>query len=117
MKDALRAAARAAEGAGRLHGADVCTGRAEQPVCGDELELDLRIADGQLAELAWRARGCPATLAVAGCLKAAWHGTAIAEARARLAARVAQLGGLAPHEGHALELALRALDDARRTSS
>lgn len=117
MSEALRAVARAATGAGSLAGAGVCRGRAGHPVCGDELELDLRVRDGVVAELAWRARGCPATLAVAACLHGAWVGAAIGDARARLESQLGRLGGLAAHERHALELALRSLAQATAATS
>lgn len=109
MSDALRAASRAADGAGRLSGDRVCSGRAEHEVCGDELEVDLILGDGRILDLAWRARGCPATLAVASCLRPACVGTTAAEVPMRIASRVAELGGLATHERHALELAARAV--------
>ncbi len=110
VSSSLRRAADEAVGAGRLEAA--ATGHAEHPVCGDELSIDVSVADGRIEALAWRARGCPATLAVAGCLHDAWVGTLAEEAAAALAARLG--GGLAAHERHAEKLALRALDDALR---
>ena len=109
MSDALRAASRAADGAGRLTGDRVRSGRAEHPVCGDELEVDVLLGDGRIEDLAWRAHGCPATLAVAACLRPACLGTTPAEVPARIASRVAELGGLATHERHALDLGARAV--------
>jgi NifU-like protein involved in Fe-S cluster formation len=117
VSEALRAASRAAIGAGSLAGAGVARGRAEHPVCGDELELDVRVREGVVAELAWRARGCPATLAVAACLHGACVGAAIGDARTRLEAQLGRLGGLAAHERHALELALRCLAQATVATS
>lgn len=117
MNDALRALARAAEGAGSLQGPGVRTGRAEHPVCGDELELDLLWQGDRIGDLAWRARGCPATLAVAASLRGAWRDVPITAARSRLVARLAQAGGLAQAEGHAVELAMRALAAAQEASA
>lgn len=104
----LRRAAEQALGAGRLD--DAASGRAEHPICGDELAVDVRVRDGQIEALAWRARGCPATLAVAGCLHDAWVGARVADAASALTQRLG--GGLAVHEQHAKALALRALDRA-----
>lgn len=104
----LRRAAEQAVGAGRLD--EAATGHAEHPVCGDELAVDVRVRGGQIEALAWRARGCPATLAVAGCLHDAWVGSSVDDAAAALRARIG--GGLAAHEHHAEKLALRALEHA-----
>lgn len=104
----LRRAAELALGAGRLD--EASSGRAEHPICGDELAVDVRIRDGRIEALAWRARGCPATLAVAGCLHDAWVGASVADAAPALTSRLG--GGLAAHEQHAKALALRALDRA-----
>jgi NifU-like protein involved in Fe-S cluster formation len=110
----MRALARQAQGAGRLDAEDVTRGRAEHPVCGDELEVDVRIVDGSIAELAWRAVGCPATMAVAACLSRAWVGVAVVDAPAALDRTLGALGGLAAHERHAASLAARALEAAAR---
>jgi NifU-like protein involved in Fe-S cluster formation len=104
----LRHAAERATGAGRLE--DALSGRAEHPICGDELAVDVHVREGVIAALAWRARGCPATLAVAGCLHDAWVGVAVDAAAGALRARLGS--GLAAHERHAEKLALRALEQA-----
>lgn len=104
----LRRAAERALGAGRLD--DASSGRAEHPICGDELAVDVRVRGGRIEALAWRARGCPATLAVAGCLHDAWVGASVSDVAAALTSRLG--GGLAAHEQHAKSLALRALDQA-----
>jgi NifU-like protein involved in Fe-S cluster formation len=107
VSEALRALAVAAPGAGRL--ARGRTGCAGHPVCGDELELDLELDGGRITNLAWRARGCPATMAVAAALHGALVGRTVAEAPASLGARLVELGGLGRHEQHAEKLAQRAL--------
>jgi NifU-like protein involved in Fe-S cluster formation len=93
-----------------LSGVGVMVGNAEHAICGDELRLELMLTGDRVGALAWQARGCPATMAVAGCLHEAFVGTAIAECGARLTSLVRARGGLAPHERHALELAMRALE-------
>lgn len=113
MSEALRTLLRQAPGAGELAGEDVVRGRAEHAVCGDEVEVDVRLAGGVVAELAWRARGCPACMAAAAAAHGALVGAPFAQARARLAERVAALGGLGPTGQHALDLVANALAAAR----
>jgi NifU-like protein involved in Fe-S cluster formation len=109
VSEELRALIRAAPGAGELRGAGVVAARAEHPVCGDEVELFVRLAGDQVEDLAWRARGCPACVAVAAAARDAVVGGRLDQAGARLAQRVAALGGLARAEQHALALLDRAL--------
>ncbi len=113
MSEALRALVRTAPGAGELAGADVRVGRAEHPVCGDEVELSVRWREGAIADLAWRARGCPACVGVAAAAREALLGCSAADAPARLSARIDALGGLQPAERHALKLVVEALGRAR----
>jgi nitrogen fixation NifU-like protein len=96
-------------GAGRLEGQDVAVGTAEHPVCGDRIEISLRLTTGCITELRWRANGCPAAMATAALAGQALVGTPLAEAASRLGAALAAHGGLAPHERHAEALLLRAL--------
>ena len=98
-----------APGAGELAGERVQRGRAEHPVCGDQVELSVRIVGDRLAELRWLARGCPASMAVAALAGEVLPGVAVAEAPAILRTALAAHGGLAAHERHAEGLLLRAL--------
>ena len=102
----------AADGAGRLTGAGVRTGRADHPVCGDVISLDVRLSGGVIEELAWRARGCPACMAVTAAAAGALRGVSMSQAALRLRQQVERLGGLAPHERHAERLLLQALSRA-----
>lgn len=115
MSEKLRDLARRAPGAGRLTGA-AHRARVEHPICGDELEVDVQLDGDRITAVAWRARGCPATMAVAACLPGAWTGETTATAPARLKAELARLGGLAVHEAHAEQLATRALAQAAARS-
>lgn len=116
MSPALREAIREGDGVGRLEpdavGMPVGTGRGAHPVCGDEIEVDVRLADGRVADLAFRARGCPATLAVAAVLRRALHGSDPRLAPERLGRCLQSLGGLARHERHAERIALEAFGGA-----
>jgi NifU-like protein involved in Fe-S cluster formation len=109
VTERLRQVMLAAEGAGELAGVGVARGRAEHPVCGDVVRVDLRLRGGRIAALAWGARGCPACVAVAAAAPAALCGAPLAEAAPRLRRRLDELGGLAAHEQHAEQLLLRAL--------
>ncbi len=112
MNDALRQRLLAADGAGALTGDDVLRGRATHPVCGDEIELDVRLDTGCIDDLAWRASGCPACMAVVAVARAAVRGHPPVDAGARLRQRLQRLGGLAPHERHAERLWNAALASA-----
>lgn len=97
-----------AVGAGSLAGEGVAVGAAEHPVCGDRIELSVRFVAGNVAELRWRAHGCPAAMAVAALAGATLPGAPVADVGARLAAALAAHGGRAAHERHAEALLLRA---------
>ncbi len=107
--EALRQVMLRASGVGSLAGADVAVGRAAHPVCGDEVELSVRVVDAQLLDVRWRAAGCPATLAVAALAAESLVGVPVASAPARLRRALQDHGGLAAHERHAEGLLLRAL--------
>ena len=112
MTDALRQVMLAADGAGVLGGVAVVTVCSEHPVCGDLIEVDLRFRDGLIAELAWRAQGCPATMAVAAAARRALLGHPLRGSGQRLRRRILDLGGLAQAEQHAIALFERALAQA-----
>ena len=114
VTDALRRVMLAADGAGELEGDDVICASSEHPVCGDWIEVDLRLRDGVITDLAWRAQGCPAAMAVAAAAREALHGCELRDAGARLRKRVADLGGLGATEQHALAVFERALAQASR---
>ena len=112
MKAALREVMLAGEGAGKLSGPDVRTGVATHPVCGDVVEVDCCLGEGRILELAWRAQGCPATMAVAASAPRALDGRRAQDAPGLLSQRLEQLGGLDAEERHAERLFLEALSHA-----
>jgi nitrogen fixation NifU-like protein len=114
VSEALRAAMQLADGAGDLDGGDVREATAEHPICGDVVRVQLRLDAGRVLALAWRASGCPATLAVASIARSALCGHPLAEAKDRLRVRLAALGDLKPHERHAESLVLNAVTEAGR---
>lgn len=52
------------------------------PVCGDEVSLDLRLEDGRIAEAAFEGQGCSISQASASMLTEQVAGRTVAEARA-----------------------------------
>lgn len=88
-------------------------GVGENPACGDRIEVWLAAADGRLL-CGYAGRGCSAALALASYACAALEGRSCAElASFDLRGEVSAMGGLARTQQHALELVLRALDEAR----
>ncbi len=94
---------------GVLEGANA-RGRADNPGCGDEVELTLRIECGRIGGIRFRASGCVAAIACASRLTELVQQLPLAEAR-RIEAAVlaAALGGLPPASGHAAQLSVDAL--------
>ncbi|MEA2204212.1 MAG: nitrogen fixation protein NifU [Blastocatellia bacterium] len=98
--------------AGRLENANA---RAEQtnPVCGDRIELSLRLVDNRIEAVGFLAYGCAPTLACASALA-----EMIQEMRCEEAARltrqeiVSALGGLPSGKQHAAALAIEVLQAA-----
>lgn len=105
----LRDVLTAGRHAGELAGPGVGAGRADHPVCGDEVELFVRVEAGVVREVRWRAAGCPASMAVAALAAQVLPGAPVAAAAERLRAAIPAHGGLAASERHAEALALRAL--------
>lgn len=109
VRERLREVMLRALGNGQLDGDRVVVGSAEHPVCGDQVEVSLRLDAGCITALRWRARGCPASMAVAALAGETLAGVAIADAPAVLRTALADHGDLAAHERHAEGLLLRAL--------
>jgi len=85
--------ARVAFGHGTLVAPDR-SAHAENPLCGDELDLDLDLAEGgtQVTTLVHRTRGCTFTLASASLLTQTVRGRTVDEARAIARALERDLG-------------------------
>ena len=116
-RTAAAAAGGVADGEGpaddqRRTGGTILTGSAEHPVCGDVVEVDVQLHGDAVRRLAWRAQGCPATMAVAAAAHGALVGQPLPRAADLLRQRLHALGGLGRAEQHALALFLDALHDA-----
>src|ERR1700688_4255980 len=82
------------------------------PVCGDELRLAVRIADGRAGAARFRIHGCKAAIASASLLTELILGKTIEEIRAITAEQISQaLGGLPAATRYGSQLAEDALDE------
>lgn len=95
---AIMSAARAATGNGRLADADASATR-DNPLCGDRVTVDVKLAGGRIAAVAHDVRGCALCQAAASLIGDAAPGLAAAEAAALPAAVDALLAGAAPPAG------------------
>jgi nitrogen fixation NifU-like protein len=84
--------ARAAHGAGSLDDPKT-SATADNPLCGDRVAVDLRLASGRVEAFAHRVRGCLLCQASASALGAALPGATPAEIDAAEAAVTAMLQG------------------------
>jgi nitrogen fixation NifU-like protein len=85
--------------------------RATNPVCGDILELAVRVENGVIAEARFLCRGCTTSIACASFLTERLTDSSLAAARAITAETISQaLGELPPATFHGAQLATDALD-------
>jgi nitrogen fixation protein NifU and related proteins len=97
---------------GELEDADA-SAEEENPVCGDRLRVWLRVEDGRIAEMRWKADGCAPAIAAASAASELVVGMVLAEARSVDRERITQaLGGLPPRKAHAAILAAVAVQRA-----
>jgi len=81
----------------------------ENPACGDILKLSIRVADGRIAEIRFRAKGCVPAMACASLLTELLLGRPLEDARnLRREELVLKIGGLPEASIHASHLALDA---------
>ena len=82
----------------------------ENPVCGDVLALSVRITDGRMTDVRFKAKGCVPAMACGSALTTLACGSTLAEAAGiNVDAVVAVLGGLPQASTHAAHLAIDAL--------
>lgn len=82
----------------------------ENPACGDILRLSVRISDGRIADVAYRAKGCVPAIACGSLLTEMLRGRTLDEARALTREQLAEaIGGLPQASSHAAQLAMDAL--------
>jgi nitrogen fixation protein NifU and related proteins len=84
--------------------------RVENPVCGDILELSLRVEQQIIVEVRFLAKGCVSTIACASRLTEMIRGVSLKDALAISRESVVEsLGGLPEGSSHAAQLSLDAL--------
>jgi nitrogen fixation NifU-like protein len=96
-QDALLRLARAARGAGRL-AAPSATASRDNPLCGDDVTIEVTVRQGRVADVGHRVRGCVLCQAAASVIGSAAPGRSaeeIARARAVLHAMLRE-GGSVP---------------------
>lgn len=98
--------------AGTLPDADA-TAEQTNPVCGDRLQLSIRVEGGRIAGARFLAYGCPPTLACGSALAELVEGMTLGDA-ARLTRRelIEAVGGLPTRKQHAAALAIETLHAA-----
>src|SRR6202453_2949816 len=95
--------------AGTVADADA-TARIENPACGDVLELTAKIAEGRIAEIRFRAKGCVAAMACGSAVTELVGGRTVDEAKKlNRDGLVNAVGGLPGASTHASHLAMDAL--------
>ena len=95
---------------GTLDGA-TATVSVENPVCGDILELSVRVEQGRIVEARFRTRGCVTAMACSSLLTELLQGKTPAEARSITPEQISEaLGGLPPATFHAAQLARDAIE-------
>lgn len=98
---------------GMLEGDDVAIGRVGNPVCGDLMEMYIRVADDRIADIKFQTFGCGSAVATSSMTTELVKGMTLDEAFEVTRADVADaLGGLPPIKMHCSNLAADALHDA-----
>jgi nitrogen fixation NifU-like protein len=95
--------------AGEIEAPDA-TARLENPVCGDVLELTLKLEGNRIVDIRFRAKGCVPSMACGSALAELAKGNTVAAARElRREDLLRQVGGLPEASSHAAALAIDAL--------
>jgi nitrogen fixation NifU-like protein len=97
---ALLRLAESGTGAGRLPAPDA-TARRDNPLCGDDVIVDVTLRDGRVEALAHRVRGCVLCRASAAALAGAAPGRSVREVGEAHASLLAMLRAGAPPPGGA----------------
>jgi len=80
------------------------------PACGDILRLSARLGEGRVTDTAFKARGCPASIAAGSALTELMAGKSRSELGAVRASDIElALDGLEPASKHAAELCVDAI--------
>jgi nitrogen fixation NifU-like protein len=83
----------------------------ENPVCGDVLELSVKVERDQVVEIRFRAKGCVPVVACGSAITELAKGKSLEAARRiRSADLLKMVGGVPQASNHASQLAMDALD-------
>ncbi len=98
---------------GVLEGEDVAMGKVGNPVCGDLMEIYIRVKDQRIEDITFRTFGCGSAVATASMVTEMARGKTLDEAMRITRNDVAErLDGLPPAKMHCSNLAADALHDA-----
>ena len=98
---------------GTLEGDDVAVGRVGNPVCGDLMEMHIRVKDDRIDDIKFQTFGCGSAVATSSMITELVMGKTLDEALKVTRADVADaLDGLPPIKMHCSNLAADALHDA-----
>ncbi len=98
---------------GTLEGDDVAKGRIGNPVCGDLMEIYIKVRDKRIEDIKFKAFGCGSAVATASMVTELAKGKSLTEAARITRQDVADdLDGLPPVKMHCSNLAADALHDA-----
>jgi len=96
--------------AGELPGA-TSTVEVTNPVCGDIMQLAVRVSEGRIADVRFKTRGCVTAIACGSLLTEMIRGKTIHEIRGITYEQISEtLGGLPPATVHGSQLASDALE-------
>ncbi len=96
---------------GELKNATV-TVETQNPACGDVLRLSLRVENGRIVEVRFRAKGCVPSIACGSKLAEMLEGRPINDPKIKREGLIHELGGLPEASEHASHLAMDALQAA-----
>jgi len=98
---------------GVLEGEDVAVGRVGNPVCGDLMEMFIKVVDDRIADIKFRTFGCGSAIATSSMITEMARGKTLDEAMKISRQDVAtELDGLPPRKMHCSNLAADALHAA-----
>ncbi len=86
------------------------TVRVENPACGDVLELSVKLEEGRISDIRFRAKGCVASMACGSAITELAKGQTVEEARAITREDILRkVGGVPEASSHAAFLVMDAL--------
>ena len=98
---------------GTLEGKDVAVGRVGNPVCGDLMEMYIKVENDIIKDIKFKTFGCAAAISTSSMITQVAKGKTLEEAqKIKYKEVVDSLGGLPPIKIHCSQLATEALNKA-----